>query len=83
MKTSITINDIVSLNANVFSFSKQESKQLLERDFNMERTNLNAAIQQQYDEKINIERTLHQQLENEKMESAKIINQVSKYYEHL
>lgn len=49
---------------------------MLERDFNMERTNLNAAIQQQYDEKVNIEHTLHQKLENEKMESAKILNQV-------
>lgn len=57
---------------------------MLERDFNMERTNLKAAIQQQYDEKVNIERTLHQKLEelrevtNEKVESMKIISQVSK-----
>lgn len=49
----------------------------------MEHTNLKTAIQQQYDEKINTEHTLHQKLEelreatNEKLESVKIITQVS------
>lgn len=61
---------------------------MLERDFNIERSNLNAAIQQQYEEKLNIERTLHQKLEelrevaNEKLESVKIIAQVSNNCEH-
>lgn len=49
----------------------------------MERTNLKAAIQQHYDDKVDIEHRLRQKLDelrdsnNEKLESLKVIAQVS------